>query len=112
MLEVGKVIVIAVDDHRIVLNLALVESIWRNATNGFCEAKCDETHSSHLYEDDAYETYFLAPCTLRIWSADTACPEHEVRNPTGNDVTVNKPGILGPWPDAVKTFARLAVRYC
>jgi hypothetical protein len=42
----------------------------------------------------------------------TACPQQEVWNPTGNDVTVNKPAILGPWPDAVKTFARLTVRYC
>jgi hypothetical protein len=42
----------------------------------------------------------------------TACPQQEVWNPTGNDVTVNKPAIFGPWPDAVKTFARLTVRYC
>lgn len=75
VIEVGEVIVEAVDDDGGLLDFPGVISSRGRTANSECETECEETNSSHKGEDETEEADLLSPCPLLLGSSDTTSSE-------------------------------------
>jgi len=75
VVKVGEVVIVTMDDNGRGLDFSGMESSRGRATNGQCEAKCEETDAGHEREDETEEAYLLSPGPLLLGCSDATNSE-------------------------------------
>ena len=94
VLEIRRIVVVAVDDNRRLFYRPCVIPIGRFSTNGFRESESKETDTSHEREDDADQSNLFSPRSLLFWSSSPACFEQDTRDTTRREITIDIPCVL------------------
>lgn len=71
MVEVGEVVVVAMNDNGGVLDRSRGIAVRRRTADSFSEAECQETDASHEDQNDTEQPHFLTPRSLLFRCADT-----------------------------------------
>ena len=71
MVEVGKVVVIAVNNDGSRFNRASMVSVRWLSTNDLGETKCQKADTGHKNRNYTNQPHFLSPRTLLLGAADT-----------------------------------------
>jgi hypothetical protein len=110
VLEPAQVVIVSVNNHRIVPDFSTFNSQWLETTDSLGKSECQETDSGHESEDDADDSDFFSPCPLGFRCSFTAtaleCP---VWDTDGQKVAVDHPSGFRTGNEIAK--ARTAVGF-